>query len=180
MCQGLIFYLHIILIFIKYLFYFRIDELLQELTCFILRDFLQDSSLSSQIETSSIISSPIGRYSSCSDRNTRDCGVMSHLSNLLSSYDTFLTNYQMEIRYIEFNQLPSLELMHNTFLLSKPKADDTQRWGCSIIFVVIIHWMSLVNCQFFVHRNFYLFLELKRKKKKVKSEIMENSASKRC
>ena len=161
MCQGLIFYLHIILIFIKYLFYFRIDELLQELTCFILRDFLQDSSLSSQVETSSIITSPIGRYSSCSDRNTRDCGVISHLNNLLSSYETFLTNYQMDnilvtLKFINFHE--QLRADTDTLLISKPKALNNQRCGCCIFFDVIIHWMSLVNCQFFVQRSFIFFL----------------------
>ena len=71
----------------------RVDQMLQELTCHILTQFFGNSSLDSVVEMSSIVNQPITRYSSCSDRKLRDCGVITYLNTLLRNFDRFVANY---------------------------------------------------------------------------------------
>lgn len=74
----------------------RVDQMLQELTCQILTQFFDNSSLDTVVEMSSIVDQQIPRYSSCSDRKLRDCGVMTYLNTLLRNFDRYVANYSTE------------------------------------------------------------------------------------
>lgn len=77
-------------------FYFRIDQELQALTCYILRKLFESAPLSGVLDTdimTSITNSPIHRQRNCFDRKLRDCGVIFYLRDLLENYDAFIANH---------------------------------------------------------------------------------------
>ena len=74
-------------------FVHRLDEKLSDLTCKVLQTSFVRQPLTAVADVSSITTTPISRYSSCSARNTRDCGVVFYLQEMLRNFDIFLANY---------------------------------------------------------------------------------------
>ena len=66
--------------------YIRMDQSLTDLTCYLLREVFDSSSLDSKVEMSSIVAAPITRYSSCAARKVRDCGVIFYLQDIPLSF----------------------------------------------------------------------------------------------
>ena len=68
------------------------DQSLTDLTCYLLREIFDSSSLDSKVEMSSIVEAPITRYSSCEAKKVRDCGVIFYLQDILINYQNFLSS----------------------------------------------------------------------------------------
>ena len=70
----------------------RLDQSLTSLSCYILRAVFHTTPLTSHVQMSSILSTPIMRYTQCLERRVRDCGVLFYLRDLLTIYQNYLSS----------------------------------------------------------------------------------------
>ena len=70
----------------------RLDQSLTSLSCYILRTVFNTTPMTSHVQMSSILSTPIMRYTQCSERKLRDCGVLFYLRDLLTIYQNYLSS----------------------------------------------------------------------------------------
>ena len=66
------------------------DESVTQMTCYLLRQLFESSSLSEQVDLASLVSTPIHRYRSCTYKAVRDCSVVNYVARLLSAFQSFI------------------------------------------------------------------------------------------
>ena len=71
----------------------RVDQLLQELSCYLLTQLFSSAPLTEVIDLAPILHTPVARYPACAERSLRDCGVVSFLRDTLSSLDEYVANH---------------------------------------------------------------------------------------
>ena len=65
----------------------RVDQLLQELSCFLLTQIFSSATLRAVIDLAPILYTPVARYPACAERSVRDCRVLAFLQETLTSLD---------------------------------------------------------------------------------------------
>ena len=71
----------------------RVDQLLQELSCYLLTQLFPGAALPAVIDLAPLLHTPVARYPACAERSVRDCGVVSFLRDTLSSLDGYVANH---------------------------------------------------------------------------------------
>ena len=68
----------------------RLDQLLQELSCYLLTQLFPGSPLPAVTDLAPILQTPVARYPACRERSVRDCGVLAVLRDTLTSFDRYV------------------------------------------------------------------------------------------
>ena len=71
----------------------RVDQLLQELSCYLLTQLFPGSPLPTVTDLAPLLHTPVARYPACRERSVRDCGVLAFLRDTLTSFDRYLANH---------------------------------------------------------------------------------------
>ena len=71
----------------------RVDQLLQELSCYLLTQIFSFATLRAVIDLAPILHTPVARYPACAERSVRDCRVLAFLRDTLTTFDRYVANH---------------------------------------------------------------------------------------